>query len=338
MPGSVPTNRWRGRINQEMSMTSDTPAQRITLRTQDFCELQEASTGWDQDYVQLSPGQFSGSLEMVQVGTTQIGRECWGRKIRYRGAAPPGTFGFALALEQAGPANWVGRSIDLDTVIVQAPGREADLVSPENWDALVFSVPKDDVETLTSEYSGEDTFSGALHGAISLNQDVATNLRQLGRAFLHYSSAGSDNRAKDVAAQAQQLVTTLLWDLTIAHDTAEFFAEPAKHAVIVDQATELALSDSGVRLAEICAQLGVSLRTLHYAFQDVTGMSPATWLRRIRLNQVHKTLQRSRPGDVLIRAAAKQCGYRHFSHFSEQYQRLFGTMPSQTLHSSKAAD
>ncbi|GKX34560.1 MAG: hypothetical protein MnENMB40S_21780 [Rhizobiaceae bacterium MnEN-MB40S] len=83
----------------------------------------------------------------------------------------------------------------------------------------------------------------------------------------------------------------------------------------------------GIDLVDICAELKVSLRTLHYAFQDVTGMSPATWLRRIRLNRVHKALRKSSLEDTLVKQVAIENGFLHAGHFSNQYQRLFGCLP-----------
>ena len=316
-------------------MTSVTRVQSTSLHTEDFCELQEALTDWDQEYFQLSPGKFKGSVELVQVGATQIMRECWGRKIRYRGTTPPGAFGFALALEQTETSDWVGYKADRDTVILQAPGREADLVPTDHWDALVLSVPEEEVHTLTRALSGGE-LSGELHGTITLSKEAAARLRHLGRDFLTRAKSHSSDSVSLVASQAAQFVRAFVWEVIREQERAKFFAEPVKQGAIVRHATDLATTPGSGKLglADICAQLGISLRTLHYAFQDVTGMSSAAWLRRTRLNHVHTALKKASPRDVKIKDVAQENGFFHYGHFSEQYSRLFGFAPMQTLHAT----
>ena len=65
-------------------------------------------------------------------------------------------------------------------------------------------------------------------------------------------------------------------------------------------------------------------------------MSPATWLRRIRLNKIHKTLLRSSPDEVLIKQVAMDNGFLHLGHFSQNYKTLFGELPSDTLRKARA--
>ena len=133
----------------------------------------------------------------------------------------------------------------------------------------------------------------------------------------------------------QQLLNVLLHELVTAGEEQADERRPISSARIVRRATDLVLADptSRVGLVDICAALGVSLRTLHYAFGDVTEMTAATWLRRIRLNRVHKDLAVSSSNEVRIKSVATRHGFVHLGHFSEQYRRLFGRLPSETLNS-----
>ncbi|WP_420411014.1 helix-turn-helix domain-containing protein [Roseibium sp.] len=307
--------------------------QRAVLHTTDIEELQDASSEWDQQYSQMAPGQFEGALELTQVGTRHIFREIWGKKIRYQGTAPEGSFGFALRFNQGADGNWVGRTAEANSVIFQAPGQEADFVSPNHWDALVLSISEEEVFSTVMALTGGEDLRNAFYGVLALKPDTAQKLRLRGLEFLKQSRRYSTTDPDHIAKSSEQLVRLFLWELVQALETRALVIEPGKSSRIVRQATEMISNDlSGtIGLLEICAELKVSLRTLHYAFQDVTDMSPATWLRRIRLNRVHRTLKNASADEIMVKQVALENGFIHAGHFSRQYHRLFGCLPSETL-------
>lgn len=316
-------------------MSQISTVETASFRTTDIEELQEASSEWDQEYYRLSPGGFEGNVTLAQVGDRQIFRERWSRKIRYVGTAPSGSYGLALPFDQQAHGIWVGTPVCRETVVVQAPGQEADMISPDGWDALVLSIPEKELRSTLSALSDQQPAWMNKHSAVTLNPKAADGLRMLGRRFLSESNAPGPEDQPQTVRFSQQLVQLFLWALVDSDNVPNLETEPARPASIVRQATDLVLADPSAMmgLTEICTHLNVSLRSLHYAFQDVAGMSPATWLRRIRLNEVHKTLYRSSPGEVQVKGVAMKNGFFHVGHFGQQYKRLFGCMPSETLHS-----
>ena len=320
-------------------MTGSDLVQVASLQTGDIEELQEAATDWDQHYCQMSPGQFEGGIELAQLGSRQIMRERWGRKVRYTGTAPPGSFGFAIPLEQLGTANWIGRPVHSNTVVLQAPGREADLISSAYWDSLVLGLPEDEVQSIVSVLSIHDDVTGELHGVVNLKQDATDKLLRLGLDFIRQTKLASSDDETRIQRMSEQFVKLFLWELVDAQEGSNNDVRPTKPSDIVRQATELVLSDrtNATGLTEICEHLGVSLRALHYAFQDVADMSPATWLRRIRLNQIRKILQQSTPNEILVKQVALGNGFFHLGHFSRNYKALFGELPSDTLSKTRTS-
>jgi AraC family ethanolamine operon transcriptional activator len=82
-------------------------------------------------------------------------------------------------------------------------------------------------------------------------------------------------------------------------------------------------------LLELCRELGVSERTLHYAFQQVLGLSPMAYCRALRLNAVRQELKAA-PDTASVQAIAQRWGFHHPGEFAAAYRRLFGELPSQT--------
>ncbi len=84
-------------------------------------------------------------------------------------------------------------------------------------------------------------------------------------------------------------------------------------------------------LSELCATANVSERTLQYAFQDIMGMSPLTYLHRLRLHRARDELRKAKSGSTTVTDVAMNWGFWHFGEFSRAYKNCFGELPSATL-------
>jgi adenylate cyclase len=80
-------------------------------------------------------------------------------------------------------------------------------------------------------------------------------------------------------------------------------------------------------LVEHC---GVAERTLNAHFRTFLGLSPISYLRRLRLAAAREALLAGEPG-VSVTEVARQFGFNHFGRFAGQYRRCFGESPSATL-------
>ncbi|MCI4677998.1 helix-turn-helix domain-containing protein [Rhodoblastus acidophilus] len=111
-------------------------------------------------------------------------------------------------------------------------------------------------------------------------------------------------------------------------DLAPDAAAPARRWAVVARARETIHSrpDEPISIAELCRVVGVSRRTLQYCFQDVLNVSPASFLRAVRLNGVRRMLRTA----TSVTEAAAYWGFWHFGHFSRDYAAMFGELPSQT--------
>jgi AraC family ethanolamine operon transcriptional activator len=84
---------------------------------------------------------------------------------------------------------------------------------------------------------------------------------------------------------------------------------------------------------DLCRELAVSERALHYAFQEVRGLSPMAYFRAVRLNAVRQELKAAAAaGTATVHAVARRFGFWHTGELAAAYRRLFGELPSQTLN------
>ena len=84
-------------------------------------------------------------------------------------------------------------------------------------------------------------------------------------------------------------------------------------------------------IQDLCEKLYVSQRTLRYAFQECLGMSPMTYLKTQRLKQVRYQLKAPDQNQTTVTDIAIQCGFWHMGQFAQDYRKMFGERPSETL-------
>jgi DNA-binding response OmpR family regulator len=79
--------------------------------------------------------------------------------------------------------------------------------------------------------------------------------------------------------------------------------------------------------AELAHLLGLSERTLYRRLGELAGLSPAAWLRELRLNQARQLLEAGYFGSVA--AVADAVGFASAKYFSNLYAERFGRRPSE---------
>ncbi|WP_102145011.1 helix-turn-helix domain-containing protein [Mycobacterium hubeiense] len=90
-------------------------------------------------------------------------------------------------------------------------------------------------------------------------------------------------------------------------------------------------ADAEIGLCDIAAAAGVTPRAVQYMFRRHLGMTPLEYLKRVRLDRVHRDLQAADPSVDTVSAIAGRWGFTHAGRFSVAYRQAFGTAPSATL-------
>jgi AraC-like DNA-binding protein len=140
----------------------------------------------------------------------------------------------------------------------------------------------------------------AAHPDVAGNGAVTANLGHL--LAIALSSAVPDERQRGALAEARRRQALAL----IERD----FADPSLHP------------------ADVAAQLGIAVRTLHAAFEP-TGTSFAEALTLRRLQASRAALASPATRDQSIAAIAFACGFNDVSTFHRAFRRVYGVTPSE---------
>lgn len=81
----------------------------------------------------------------------------------------------------------------------------------------------------------------------------------------------------------------------------------------------------------LAREVGVTTRTLQKWFRNDLDCTPIEYLRDIRLERIHATLQAARPDEVTVYEVAARWGFAHHGHFATAYRKRFGRRPKETL-------
>ena len=89
-------------------------------------------------------------------------------------------------------------------------------------------------------------------------------------------------------------------------------------------------------VTEIAEAAGVSVRSLQAGFQQFQDATPVAYLRRLRLEAVHKEL--SLPANTLpVREVALKWGFTQMGRFAAQYRAVYQVHPSETVRRARGA-
>lgn len=82
---------------------------------------------------------------------------------------------------------------------------------------------------------------------------------------------------------------------------------------------------SPIAMADLAACIDVSVSTLERTFKSLFGITPSTYVTRVRLHAAKRALIHS--GDT-INEIALDCGFYDQSHFTKKFRAAFGSTPS----------
>lgn len=85
---------------------------------------------------------------------------------------------------------------------------------------------------------------------------------------------------------------------------------------------------------EIASAVNLSLAHLRYLFKAETGMSPAQYLRSLRMQEAEKLLKTT---FLSVKEVMHRIGVRDESHFTRDFKKAYGMSPAQyRTHHHKA--
>jgi AraC family ethanolamine operon transcriptional activator len=295
----------------------------------------------DAQYRQVSPGSYHGEITCLALPSMLVLRETQNQSVLKRVAFPANVCVVAH-LNETSDRIRLGRDKFSYGDLIYAPGgskTDFQIHGTQQGGGAGFIF--DQQLFLTAAKMVHEEY-WSLHGAVSLvaKSAAVSQLSLLTDLLLQRASifggAFGDREAVDITRLCLSQTISIFGDAIESSMVTPLRSVAGRSYVVVREAREFidAHFSENITILEICRSLSISRRSLQDAFQKVIGMSPHQYLRRVRLNRVRGLMLNAEPGDE-VGNLAWRCGFWHLSLFSQDYQKMFGEKPSETLRRAK---
>lgn len=291
--------------------------------------------GVDQQYRQIGPGRFAGTLGQFDCGEgVFVYREQMNVPLLQEGRILAGSRTLGIALDVDRVSTFQGQPTgDAIANLSGGQGFESHNRGVSDYAGVAM---RDDVFAEYAEYLGGERaldwtrFALVPVGGMALRR-TARQLREcLEAAGSNPDALRHANARKMLREEVMGQVLCMLVDAEAPRRTD---ITRLTYADVVNRSREhvMANREEAVSVLDLCRLLRISRRTLQTSFLAVSGVAPTTYLRAVRLAAVRRLLRETPAAELGIADAAAHWGFLHASKFTADFRRMFGHAPSQVV-------
>lgn len=281
-------------------------------------------------------GKYRAALTEIKLHrlSLQRGREFLPRVANATVGADRSSLYFLASAHQA-TTRHSGRVVALGEIVASASGSTHHLRTegPCHWATL--SMTRDDLSAAGNALVGRDLIEPSVTQYFRPPLPTVSRLLNLHQATEKLSERAASVIALPEPARAleQALLHAMIMCLSSASKPAKMTGGALRHTLIIARFEELLAAnyDRPLHIAEICAAIGASERSLRLICLEHVGMAPIRylWLRRMHMARLALILADSATSTVTKIATAN--GFWELGRFAVEYRALFGEAPSAAL-------
>ncbi|HEC00619.1 MAG TPA: AraC family transcriptional regulator [Sphingomonadales bacterium] len=296
-------------------------------------------TDYGQKYQQMSAGRYEGWFKTVLLGSyLGLYFETFNQDLDQWGATPDDHYGIMFLTDDSNSCRLGQKHFDRDSVVYLTPGAEFDFHSKSDARFCVVNIEARAFEQFLAPCLMESGFANRQMTGTFFEHNTARAkmLRLLVFQALEVA-AGFKN---DAAGKAAVLGIQMSIASAFAGYLSSIWLQNSAHNQILSRenkglafrARQHIRHSRGVYVAvdELALELGVSRRSLEYAFRTQFDKSPAEYIRMVQLNEIRSALLSRKNTDRSIGDIAAELNIWHLSRLAQNYQKLFGELPSKT--------
>ena len=292
----------------------------------------------DRDYYQKESGPYQGSFDSLVLPDITYGREWQNQSVLRSIALPDDLCALFLPRVVDDPVRVDVRMMEPNSLTYQPQSSTYDVHTEPGSEIMYFTVKKD-VFHKSAMTMDPALWETQLNQPLMLKMRDASVMRRIVDGAIaagpHWLGAGMGSEwASDIRQATLSAVLHEVGAASDMHTPRGRGALGKLRAFHLTQRARAFINDSlhsRITVLDVCAELGVSRRTLQDVFQRTLGMNPVAYLRMVRLHRARHDLRHPQSPWVSVGAVAARWGFLHPSQFSVDYQRMFGELPSHTL-------
>ncbi len=299
----------------------------------DPCVWEGASRPWELLAAPVGGGPFRNRKRALVTPNWLLYRESFLGGVHVQGLSPDGMLGFTAPIRVGGRSHYWGAALHEEGIPATLPGA-LDAHMDAGQDHVIALTRLDwlraQLDPLTARAIEQRAVTRVLPAVPRERRVLGTWLRRL------LDRVHADPQMLAYPAAVATLECDLLEGLlrTLCLSMPERLLEGARRrrrgfelAIEYMRAADLV----GLNAPALCAEVGVSQRTLEYAFKERLGTSPMEFIRRLKLHAARRALLAGERGGPTVTEIAMTFGFYQLGRFATEYRALFGELPSTTL-------
>lgn len=281
-------------------------------------------------WAQLEPGTFDVGYGLLDASPVELSYRTFNLAFKAEADVAPDKALIGLVADPRTKARWFGAPVDAAMIAATRSG--IDLRSEGGGSFYQATLDRVELERSFSKAPDAIALLENIDGATLVRDETQANRL---RTFMNTVFGPAGNPLAVPAKVISGTIVPLLASTVERSD--EYIVAPSKclnrrlAAVRKCETYMRENVDSTVTLLELSAYAGMRSRSLINAFEAITGYSPMDYLKRVRLNGVHRALRVADKSNTRIIDVATAWGFWHMGHFASDYRAMFGISPSQTL-------
>jgi len=311
-------------------------ARSAILSFDDPISYQTAIRGAAVEVFVTAKGSFRAELMHIQFDKLSMQYACENLPRVAHSVISPKRGGIVFLTDANQPAaQYCGMDASSEAIVITSAGSSRHIRS---WDACrwaALTLPVEDLSATGYALAGRELTGASLTRLVYPNPVHMARLVRLRAAAQRLAEIAPDALAHPEVSKAleHELVHAM-----VACLADEAPATPTSgwrhHTAVINRFEELLAAnyDRPMHLAEICAAVGASERTLEICCEEHLGIGPIRylWLRRMHL--ARRALIQADPSSTTVTQVATEYGFWELGRFAISYKELFEESPSASLH------
>ena len=308
------------------------------LHHRDIDEQAARLTGYDQSYQQISKGSFSGTFTTCDINPElSLFFEKTNQVIYQNATVPRDYYAIGLLMNTDRTLTLNCEPFPKGAAFILPPGSEMEGITSPDMRICIIHVSIDLLKrALQHQYPDLNLLNADnIPYMLIKNEEETWPLYSLLEDF--QTGAEKVHLALESPNQLAALKNTLIETICSVFITdnergriKSGMTTRDKHHRLFHDALDIIKDNicEELTVGKLCEELTASRRTLEYVFNENIKMSPARYIRALRLNNIRREILSMQPetlGDI-----AAKWGIWHLGRFAKDYYQLFGELPSET--------
>ncbi len=316
-------------------------AENLLSRKKSYGDIDQQANrleGYEQNYQQFGEGCFNGSFSSLYIDSDfSLFFESVNVSLNQRVCTPGNRYAIIIFDSSCGTQIVNGELIDGGNVLLLPPRSETNVVTSADMQVLVLDVARTLVEdTLLHQslpiFDKTEFYHALISANIELNSALLVSTNHLLQRCAQLANTQSEGALN---SYRQEVITMAMASFSNSLYTKKIHRFEGRKSSRFARYMNLRLHlDSSLHLDidwnQLSSRFGLSRRSIEHLFWEFSGLTPARYIKVVRLNEIKRKLQCTDSIDTSIADIGARYGLWHESRLAQSYRAQFHELPSET--------